>query len=60
MTYTDEQVAQWFMNILEASDGSQIAQGDASVRGGRPEQVARVTGADPGYVALHTINMWTG
>jgi hypothetical protein len=49
MTYTDEQVAQYFIDYPGLNE-SQIAQ-VMSERGVSPEQVARVTGADPGYVS---------
>jgi hypothetical protein len=49
MTYTDEQVAQYFAENPGLNE-SQIAQ-VMSERGVSPEQVARVTGADPGYVS---------
>jgi hypothetical protein len=49
MTYTDEQVAQYFINYPGLNE-SQIAQ-VMSERGVSPEQVARVTQADPGYVS---------
>jgi hypothetical protein len=49
MTYTDEQVAQYFIDYPGLNE-SQIAQ-VMSERGVSPEQVARVTQADPGYVS---------
>jgi hypothetical protein len=49
MTYTDEQVAQYFIDNPGLNE-SQIAQ-VMSETGVSPEQVARVTGADPGYVS---------
>jgi hypothetical protein len=49
MTYTDEQVAQYFIDYPGLNE-SQIAQ-EMSERGVSPEQVARVTQADPGYVS---------
>jgi hypothetical protein len=49
MTYTDEQVEQYFIDNPGLNE-SQIAQ-VMSETGVSPEQVARVTGADPGYVS---------
>jgi hypothetical protein len=49
MTYTDEQVAQYFIDYPGLNE-SQIAR-VMSERGVSPEQVARVTQADPGYVS---------
>ena len=49
MTYTDEQVAQYFAENPGLSE-NQIAQVMRET-GVSPEQVARVTGADPGYVS---------
>lgn len=49
MTFTDEQVAEWFKNNPGASE-TQIAQAMQS-SGVDPSQVARVTGADPAYVS---------
>jgi hypothetical protein len=49
MTYTDEQVEQWFKNNLDASEAEFVRA--MQVSGVDPAQVSRVTGADPGYVA---------
>ena len=49
MTYTDEQVAQYFIDNPGLNE-SQIAQVMREA-GVSPEQVARVTQADPGYVS---------
>jgi hypothetical protein len=49
MTYTDEQVEQWFKNNLDASEVEIVRA--MQVSGVDPAQVSRVTGADPGYVA---------
>ena len=49
MTYTDEQVEQWFKNNLDASEVEIVRA--MQVFGVDPAQVSRVTGADPGYVA---------
>jgi hypothetical protein len=49
MTYTDEQVAQYFAENPGLSE-NQIAQVMREA-GVSPEQVARVTQADPGYVS---------
>jgi hypothetical protein len=55
MTYTDEQVAQYFIDYPGLNE-SQIAQ-VMSERGVSPEQVARVTGADPGYVSQRYLDL---
>jgi hypothetical protein len=61
MTYTDEQVEQWFKNNLDASEVEIVRA--MQVSGVDPAQVSRVTGADPGYVASRfealTNNGWT-
>jgi hypothetical protein len=49
MTYTDEQVEQWFKKNLDASEVEIVRA--MQVSGVDPAQVSRVTGADPGYVA---------
>lgn len=55
MTYTDEQVAQYFAENPGLSE-NQIAQVMRET-GVSPEQVARVTGADPGYVSQRYLDL---